>query len=132
MGLVVLDTDVWSYLYKADSRAQFYADYLTGKVAAISFQTVAELQYWAIFRKWGDSRLNDLTATLRRFTILQSDDETATYWASIRAQRAGLGRPIAAQDAWVAACAIRHHAPLMTHNAADYQDIDALQLISMG
>lgn len=47
MEIVVLDTDVWSYLYKGDTRADLFRDFLLNKQVAISFQTVAELYFWA-------------------------------------------------------------------------------------
>ncbi len=61
--MVVLDTDVWSFVFKRDSRAEQY-------------------------------------------------------------------RVHAAQDAWVAACALRHGYPLITHNAVDYAGVSGLTMIS--
>ena len=52
-------------------------------------------------------------------------------WAKICAEREKAGKPIGAQDAWVAACAIRHSCPLVTHNAADYVVISNLQVITV-
>jgi predicted nucleic acid-binding protein len=54
--------------------------------------------------------------------------DTEKLWAHIRAERTKAGLPIAAQDAWVAACAIRHNAALLTNNKADYASISDLQL----
>jgi predicted nucleic acid-binding protein len=67
---------------------------------------------------------------LRRFEILLYDDATAQIWARIRAERDWQGRPMSAQDAWVAACALRHGYPLVTHNAADYAGVTDLIMIS--
>jgi predicted nucleic acid-binding protein len=55
---------------------------------------------------------------------------TAQIWARIRTERDQQGHPIAAQDAWVAACALCYGHPLVTHNAADYEGITDLIVIS--
>jgi tRNA(fMet)-specific endonuclease VapC len=41
--IVIVDTDVVSYLFKGDTRAEAYRQHLRGKTLAISFMTVAEL-----------------------------------------------------------------------------------------
>ena len=54
MSSVVLDTDVWSFLFKGDSRAEQYRPYLEDNVLCISFQTVAELYQWIETAGWGE------------------------------------------------------------------------------
>lgn len=49
---VVVDTDVVSYLFKGDSRAEAYRPHLTGNLLVVSFMTVAELDRWALERDW--------------------------------------------------------------------------------
>jgi predicted nucleic acid-binding protein len=51
--IVVVDTDVMSYVFKNDTRAAFYEPHLAGKDLIISFVTFAELQRWAIASNWG-------------------------------------------------------------------------------
>ncbi len=130
MSAVVLDTEVWSFLFKRDSRAELYRAHLEGHVLHLSFQTVAELYQWAETADWGLARRAKLHDWLEKFKVLGYDDVTAQLWARIRAGRNRKGRPLAAQDAWVAACALRHRYPLVTHNAGDYQDVKELTLIS--
>ena len=57
METVVLDTDVFSFLLKGDTRAALYRSQLSGKRLAICFVTVAELYRWAIQKNWGAQRL---------------------------------------------------------------------------
>jgi len=130
MNMVVLDTDVWSFVFKRDSRAEHYRAHLEGNVLCVSFQTVAELYQWAETAHWGEKRRTQMRDWLDRFEILLYDDDTAQLWARIRAERDRQGHPIAAQDAWVAACAVRHGYPLVTHNASDYANVPGLTLIS--
>ena len=42
MDVVLLDTNIVSFLLKGDSRAKSYAPHLRGRILAISFMTVAE------------------------------------------------------------------------------------------
>lgn len=130
MSMVVLDTDVWSFVFKRDSRAERYRVHLEGNVLYVSFQTVAELYQWAETANWGEKRRAKLQEWLRRFEVLGYDDATAQIWARIRAERDRQGHSIAAQDAWVAACALRHGYPLVTHNATDHEEVTDLIMIS--
>lgn len=42
---VIVDTDVLSYVFKGDSRAELFRKHLAGHELAVSFQTVAELDH---------------------------------------------------------------------------------------
>lgn len=130
MAYLVLDTDVWSFLHKGDTRAEQYRLYLQGHTLCISFQTVAELYRWALTKNWGQRRVQQLELAPRDFVVLPYDNAVAMAWAKICTEREKAGQPIGAQDAWVAACAIRHNCPLVTHNAADYIAISDLQVIT--
>jgi tRNA(fMet)-specific endonuclease VapC len=57
MNILLLDTNVVSYLFKGDTRALAYAPIIQGNRLAISFVTVAELYEWAAIKKWGENRL---------------------------------------------------------------------------
>ena len=130
MSAVVIDTDVWSFLFKHDTRAELYRTHLEQNVPCVSFQTVAELYQWSEKSGWGGKRRAQLATWLTRFVVLTYDDETARIWAYIRTERERDGRPLAAQDAWIAACALRYNYPLITHNASDYAGINNLVLVS--
>jgi tRNA(fMet)-specific endonuclease VapC len=130
MTTLIVDTDVVSFLLKGDTRAQLYRPHLQNKTLALSFMTVAELYQWAYVRNWGERKLSRLEQQLRRYVIVPFDNELCKQWASICVQRQRLGRPISVQDAWIAATALRHSCPLVTHNSDDFSDILGLQVIS--
>ena len=130
ISAIVVDTDVVSFLLKSDSRAQLYRDHLQGKTLALSFMTVAELYQWAYTRRWGESRLAWLEERLRAYVIVPYDSELCRRWAIICVERQRMGKPISAQDAWVAATAVRHGYPLVTHNRDDFAVITGLTVIS--
>jgi predicted nucleic acid-binding protein len=127
---IVVDTDVISFIAKSDSRASLYEKDLIGQRLCICFQTVAELQLWALLRRWGQTRQAQLNAILNRCIVLRYDVEMAQHWARITAHRRTIGRPIECGDAWIAASAIRHGAALVSHNARHYADIPDLRLIT--
>lgn len=126
MATVLLDTDVFSFLLKSDSRASAYTPLIQGQRLALSFMTVAELFQWARVRKWGTRRFSHLEHAIAASVILPSDMEMCRLWAQVRYERQSIGYLIAPQDVWVAATALRHNLPLITHNARDFERITDL------
>ncbi|RME69534.1 MAG: type II toxin-antitoxin system VapC family toxin [Chloroflexi bacterium] len=131
MNIILLDTNIVSFLYKGDSRAKQYASYLQGQRLAISFMTVAELYQWAAVRRWGAGRKKQLEESLKaNYIILAFNIELCQIWREIRAVRRARGKPISPQDAWIAATALQYKLPLVTHNPADFEDIQNLEVIT--
>lgn len=130
MKILLLDTDVVSFILKGDSRAMSYAPRLQGCRLGLSFMTVAELFQWAAVRKWGARRSAKLQKALEQYIVLPVDLESCSLWGKIRATRRAIGRPISPQDAWIAASACRFKLPLVTHNPVDFELIDSLEIIT--
>jgi tRNA(fMet)-specific endonuclease VapC len=130
MAGVLLDTDVFSFFLKRDTRREPYESHLRDVQVCLSFQTVAELRYWVFVRHWGEARRVSLEASIARCVVLPYDDAMTYIWAHVTDQRRLKGRPIACGDAWVAASSLRHNLPLLTHNAADYAGIAGLSVVS--
>ncbi|MGD9099315.1 MAG: type II toxin-antitoxin system VapC family toxin [Anaerolineae bacterium] len=128
---ILLDTNIVSFALKGDSRAASYVPYLQGRRLAISFMTVAELFQWAAIRNWGARRTSQLEASLENYIVLPFDIALCRLWGEVRARCRAAGRPISPQDAWVAATALQHHLPLVTHNPSDFEVIEGLELITM-
>jgi tRNA(fMet)-specific endonuclease VapC len=116
MDAVLLDTDVFSYLLKGDTRADLYKPHIRDKTPAISFITVGELYYWAEKRRWGAEKRANLETKLRSVVIVPFDLQVCQAYAVVCALKtpSGLDRNIAANDRWIAACAIRHGLPRTT------------------
>lgn len=131
MSVVLLDTNIISYLFKGDSRAHSYETFLQGHRLAISFMTVAELFEWAMSRAWGEKRIARLEQTLETYVLIPIDVELCRQWGMVRAQRRAKGQTIAPQDAWIAATALRHGLPLITHNPSDFRSIAELEVRSI-
>ncbi|MDX2217251.1 MAG: hypothetical protein SFY66_28550 [Oculatellaceae cyanobacterium bins.114] len=49
MSILLIDTDVVSFIFKQDSRAENYTTLLQDNQLALSFMTVAELFQWLQF-----------------------------------------------------------------------------------
>jgi tRNA(fMet)-specific endonuclease VapC len=129
MALVV-DTDVASFLFKKDTRATFYAPHLSGHMLIISFQTLAELDLWALSAVWGARRRGQLEHYLRRYIVEDSSPALCRRWAEVIDDARRRGRPVATADAWVAATALFLDVPLVTHNEAHFSLIPGLTVIS--
>jgi tRNA(fMet)-specific endonuclease VapC len=128
---LLIDTDVCSYLFRDDTRAAGYRPLLENNLLCLSFQTIAELHQWASLRRWGEARRVKLAAWLRQFVILSPTILTAEHWGRIRASAQHLGRPMSPQDAWIAACALEHDLPLLTHNVKHFSEVERLRLVTL-
>jgi predicted nucleic acid-binding protein len=127
---IVVDTDVVSFLYKHDTRADAYRPHLDGHLPIISFQTLAELEQWTLVRNWGARRRQDLLAYLRRYLVEQSSPELCRRWAEATDSARRAGRPILTADAWVAATALAYGVPLVTNNPSDFTGVARLTVIT--
>ncbi len=129
MSLLLLDTDVASFILKGSDYAAPYLPIVSGQELALSFMSVAEMFQWAILRQWGDRRFAQLEQYLSNYLVIPVDQPLCKKWAEVRAARQSVGRAISPQDAWIAATALRHDLPLVTHNNKDFLDIPNLRLI---
>ncbi|MBI3649867.1 MAG: PIN domain-containing protein [Acidobacteria bacterium] len=127
---VVVDTDVVSFIFKQDTRAALYQSHLASKLQVISFTTVAELHQWAKIYNWGKPKQERLEKYLRSFVIFYSDYTLCLKGAAVRNSARKRGRPIQPADAWIAATALLHDIPLVTHNSKDYAGVDELTILS--
>lgn len=71
---------------------------------------IAESRHRASYERW-------LDAHLPRFEILAVTDETAVEYAELRSELRRSGRPIPANDAWIAALALQHRMPVLSRDA---------------
>jgi tRNA(fMet)-specific endonuclease VapC len=130
MSPFVLDTDVVSFLFKNDTRAQSYLRHLESRQWVISFMTEAELEQWALLSNWHAQRVEWLRIFLRRFVIVPSSRDLVRTWAEVMVMARRAGRRLETADAWIAATAVLHNVPLVTHNATDYRGVAGLTLIT--
>lgn len=70
MTALLIDTNVFSFLFKKDSRRELHAEDLLGKQLCLSFISVGELRLWAIERAWSQKRRESLEQAMLAYTIL--------------------------------------------------------------
>ncbi len=130
MAAVVVDTDVVSFDFKRDSRANLYHPHLVGRILVISFMALAELDLWALERQWGTRRKAKMERHIRRYVIQPVNRTLCLHWAEATNSARQNGRPIQTGDGWMAATALALKVPLVTHNPDDYKGVDGLTVIS--
>ena len=129
MNLLV-DTDVFSYIYKGKGPAGSYEKHFKGNALALSFITVGELYAWAAIHNWGTKRITDMEGYLKNYIIIPFDHEVAKKYGEIKSALTRQGTLVGSNDIWIAACARRHDMPLVTHNKKDYNNVPDLEIIS--
>jgi predicted nucleic acid-binding protein len=130
MSRLLVDTDVASFVFKNHPLAALYERELEGHTLLISFMTIAELERWAIQSNWGEGRRGWLGSYVERFVLIPYNRALCTKWAEVTVAAQRLGRRIECADAWIAATALLHNVPLVTHNASDYAGVLELRLVS--
>ncbi len=127
---IILDTNIVSYLMRGGSLAKVYAPHVEGRLLAITFVTVGEMYFGAEKKNWGEKKRSELEMTLRNYFVIPYDYEIARCYGRLVVERQRSGRSIAPNDAWIAACVVRHGVPLATHNAKDFEGITSLNIIT--
>jgi predicted nucleic acid-binding protein len=131
MATLVVDTNIISYLEKGDSRAALYESDLVGNTLIMSFMTLAELDRWAIAKKWGSVRLAKMALHIgTTYLIHPYDRALCREWARISESAGSVGKTIGTADAWIAATATLHGLSLVTHNPSDFAGVVGLVLIT--
>lgn len=129
MGIVI-DTDVTSYLFKRDSRAELYRPHLSNFPYFISFMTLAEMRRWALEQNWSSAKRGELEEYLLIYLVVFADDDLCNFWAEAKNGAKRNGKPIDAADAWIAATALLLNVPLVTHNRTHFEGVEGLTVIS--
>jgi tRNA(fMet)-specific endonuclease VapC len=132
MDAVLLDTDVFSFLARAhDTRGNAYRPYVEGKTVAISFITVGEIYFGAEKKGWSSKTLSNFLERLKAVVVVPSDHDVCREYGQLRGRLEKAGIVIGDNDLWIAACALRHSTPLISHNRRHFERIPGLQLISL-
>jgi predicted nucleic acid-binding protein len=91
---------------------------------------MAELKFWALQRDWDNAKRERTESYLHRFAVFHSDDELCSRRAEVIRIARQNGKPIATADAWIAATAMLHSIPLVTHDGKRYAGVDGLTIAS--
>jgi tRNA(fMet)-specific endonuclease VapC len=126
---LLVDTDVFSYLWQGHSEAERFRPAVEGATLALSFTTVGELWYGAAKRGWGERRKNELRAGMRPYAVLPYTRELSHRWGELRATLEQAGEPLADNDLWIAATALYYDLPVVTNNRQHFERVPDLRLL---
>ncbi len=127
---VVVDTNIVSYIFKEDTKAELYEPHLLNVPKFISFMSLAELYKWQRLNNWGKRKKDEFDELLSNFGIIYADEDLCKIWAKIQSDAHKNGRPIDVADSWIAAAALLFDITLVTHNRRDFVNVANLKIIS--
>lgn len=111
---MILDTNALSAFVDGDVGV---GNVLRGQPrAAIPVIVLGEFRYGIAQSKQRSAYETWLEAHLPHFEILPVTDETAVAYADLRVALKRTGRPIPANDAWIAALALQHRLPVLSRD----------------
>ena len=85
--------------------------------AAIPVIVLGEFRYGILDSRHRKTYEAWITAHLHDFELLAVTSETTLFYAALRATLKRLGKPIPANDAWIAALAMQHAMPILSRDA---------------
>jgi predicted nucleic acid-binding protein len=106
MTPAVVDTDVVSFLFKNDSRAQLYLPLMRNRDLLVSFMTEAELEQWILLAKWGVDRVRRFRNFMTGFASVPSsrdlpiDDDIIWRLFGDEVQAGDIPHPMSITDVW--------------------------------
>jgi len=126
-NIVIVDTNIFSYWFKGDTRGKPYLQYAIGHQLVLSFATKGELYYWAMNSRWGPLLMRKLKETIAEHPILNSNDAICQKFAQVRMQLKD--EPISYDDYWIAACALKFDCPILTNDVKHFFRIKGVKLL---
>ncbi len=82
MSVVVVDTDVVSFIFRQDLLGEHYIPRLEQNQCVIPFMTLAELALWPLRARWNPERERKLLEYLEdNFAVLFADKQLCFLWA---------------------------------------------------
>ncbi len=130
VDIVTVDTNIISFFFRQDTRAQLYEKHLVGKLKVIASQTLAELELMPLLNNWSAKRKTKLDEFIKDYVFVEVTKDICVEWAKIQFEAKKIGRPISTADAWIAATSLVFRIPLVTHNPKDFLNVSNLKVIT--
>lgn len=128
MKRILIDTNIYSYALKGDDEVIE----ILRQTDEIGFSIISIGELLAGFKLGGKERKNrkELEQFLDspRVVVYHADEDTAEFYAEILCGLRKIGKPVPANDIWIAATAFQNGLKLFTKDA-HFQHISGLYLI---
>ena len=126
--MYVLDTNILIYFFKGTGRVA--ESFLSKSPKEIGIPTIVlfELEVGIAKSNFPQKRTKQLQEITSLVQIIPFGNEEAKRSAGIRANLEKKGTPIGPYDILIGGTALAHHAVLITHNTAEFERIEKLQI----
>ena len=114
-GSVLLDTNVVVAHFRND--ADVTARLKATPAIYLPWVVLGELHYGALRAQRKEAQLALIRDFLQTAVLLMPDQNTAERFGQVKAELAGVGKPIPDNDIWIAAMAAQYDLPLATRDA---------------
>jgi predicted nucleic acid-binding protein len=120
---VVLDSDVVSLLWRKRLPSELYHAMLH-RTPLITFVTIAEFWRGVWHAQWRQPQIDAGVQRHSRFQRLNCDGDVVREWGRLSGLARRDGRPVPANDCWIAACCTASNYPLLTRNRKDFEPLE--------
>ena len=116
--MLLVDTDVVSYVAWDRAEAKDFGPLLTGKLLFVSFATVGEMYFGAQKADWGTRRIARMEEILGRYTAVPGTYEIAQQYGRVKS---AFEDQVGENDMWIAATALARDLPLVSNNLKHFK-----------
>ena len=124
----LLDSDICIYLMKRRSPALVRRLDTVAPACALSVIVYGELCFGQASSARRDESAAHLAALLETLQVLPLPLDAALRYGEIRAELERAGKPIGANDTWIAAHALASNLTLVTNNEREYSRVPGLRI----
>lgn len=126
---ILVDTNVASFFIDQSRDSGRYRALVRAREMHLSIISVGELRFGAVKDNWGDARRSRLESFVDDATVVYVCIEIAEVVANVMNSCRRKGRRLDWNDGWIAATAIFHQLPLVTHDR-DFQAVEGLEVVT--
>ncbi len=122
----MLDTNIISAWLKGEPGVVANID--NAAVVSIPVITIGELYYGALCSTHAAKNIADIQDIADNYNVLSINEQTTSFYGSIKSALRQKGRPIPENDIWIAALAMQHNLILVTRDK-HFNEIFGLLLV---
>ena len=124
----LLDTNVFIAAMKGVSTVRGHLLRIAASDIVLSPVVFGELEYGVRKSAYPEANADRLALTVSALELVPLDAMAAGRYGEVRAALESVGRPIGANDLWIAAQALALGATLVTDNLAEFSRVEGLRL----